>query len=143
MAGDPFRDAFRAEFQSILNSNPSITWTLRDTLNTRTIPDASVGFFELEFPGGSEEQTSFGVPGSNIFTEYGQVTLRAVTPRGQGTSKAEAFMEIVRPQFRGRRFPLGSQMIRVDAVQPMGGGFTEGGEWAEALAIGYTLQRIG
>lgn len=143
MAGDPFRDAFRAAVQEVLDTNPSITFVLKDTLNKTQVPDASAGYFDLEFPGGVEEQASFGSPGANLFKEFGQVTLRAVTPLGQGTTDAENFSEIMRAEFRNARIPLGSQFIRVTAVMPMGGGFTEGGLWAEATAIGYQLDRIG
>lgn len=146
MAGDSLRDAFRAQLDAILAANPSITWEQRDTVNTGNRPDASAGYFELEFPGGSEAQFTFGAPGSNLHREQGQVTLRAVLRVNAGATerdKAESYMETVRAAFRMARFAAGTRTVRVTATSAMGGGETEAGMWAESLALAYEVYNVG
>ncbi len=140
MAGDTFRDAIRGALNDILTANPSITWPHKDTLNTGVKPDASTGYFELEFFGGDESQYTFGAPGANDWQEIGQVTVRAVVRQNAGTTernKAESFMEIIRAAFRGRRITLGSRAIRIKSTAAMGSGQDEGGMWVESIALGY------
>ena len=146
MAGDTLRDAFRAKLDAILAANGSITWTQKDTLNTGLRPDASTGYFELEFPGGGEAQFTFGAPGSNFHREQGQVTLRAVTPLNAGTTernKAEAYIETIRAAFRMARFSAGSRTVRITATGAMGGGQDEAGMWAESIALSYEVYNTG
>lgn len=141
MAGDTLRDAFRAEL-AIVRTAASIAWAIKDTLNTTTNPDAGAGYLELEFPGGSEEQASFGAPGSNFFLERGQVTVHVVAPRGSSRDTAETYAAAIRAAFRGRRFAAGARSVRIDAVAPMGGGFNEGGMWAETVALSYEIYNV-
>jgi hypothetical protein len=144
MAGDTLRDAFRAELDNIIAAvAPLITWSQKDTLNTGLNPDASTGYFELEFPGGSESQFSFGQPGADMFEERGQVTLRAIAPLGRDRNLAESYALILRNQFRGRRFLAGGRQIRIDAVGSLDAGVIEAGLWASSIALGYIVYNIG
>jgi len=154
MAGDTLRDAFRAELATVLAVSPSIPWTVKDTLNTAEQPappaaavaGSAAGYFEIEFPGGSEAQFTFGAPGANLHREQGQVTIRAVTRLRSGTTNrdlAESYLATVRDRFRMRRFAAGSRSIRITAVAPMGGGFDEGGMWVESVALGYEIYNVG
>lgn len=144
MAGDPFRDAVRAALNSVISAaSPAIAWVQRDTLNTADNPDASAGYFELEFPGASESQQAFGSPGQNEFLEQGQITLRVVTPAGRFRDTAEAYADQLRKAFRGKRIAFteygSGRQIFIDAVASMGGGHTEAGMWAESLALAYRV----
>lgn len=146
MAGDAFRDAIRGALDAILQANPSITWPHKDTLNTGVKPDASTGYFELEFPGGEEDQLTFGAPGANDWKEVGQITVRAVLRQSAGKTerdKAERFVEIVRQAFRGRRIVLGSRAIRIVRTGAMGGGHDEAGMWVESIALEYQRFNVG
>lgn len=144
--GDTLRDAFRNRLESVLALNAWIEWPQKDTLNTGLHPDASTGYFELEFPGGSEEQFTTGAPGNNFYREIGQVTLRAVVRQNAGLTernKAEAYVEAIRTGFRSARFVAGSRTVRITATGAMGGGQDEAGMWAESIAIAYELFNIG
>jgi hypothetical protein len=146
MAGDTLRDAFRAKLDAILQANPSITWARIDTLNTGIRPDASTGYFELEFPGGGEQQYTFGAPGANLHREQGQVTLRAVVHRNAGKTErdnAESYIETIRDAFRMARFAAGSRTVRITATGAMGGGQDEAGMWAESIALFYQVFNTG
>jgi hypothetical protein len=146
MAGDTLRDAFRAKLDAILAANPSIAWAQIDTLNTGIRPDASTGYFELEFPGGSEQQYTFGAPGANLHREQGQVTLRAVVHRNAGKTErdnAESYIETIRDAFRMARFAAGSRTVRITATGAMGGGQDEAGMWAESIALFYQVFNTG
>ena len=93
MAGDPLRDAFRSRLSTHATA-ASIPWPIKDTLNTATQPSppiaggasSAAGYLELEFPGGSEAQYTFGAPASNFHREQGQVTIRVVTRLRAGTT---------------------------------------------------------
>jgi hypothetical protein len=146
MAGDTLRDAFRAKLDAILQANPSITWARIDTLNTGIRPDASTGYFELEFPGGGEQQYTFGAPGANLHREQGQVTLRAVVHRNAGKTErdnAESYIETIRDAFRMARFAAGSRTVRITSTGAMGGGQDEAGMWAESIALSYEVFNTG
>ncbi|MFO1080860.1 MAG: phage tail terminator-like protein [Reyranellaceae bacterium] len=146
MAGDTFRDAFRAELTSVVSA-AGIAWPVRDLINTAENPDASGGFIAIEFLGGSEEQFTTGAPGDNLFRENGQVTIRVYAPQeGSVTTRdqAERYAEAIRVAFRGRRFACGAdRTIRIDGTQPMGGGQDEAGLWAEAIGLGYEMFNTG
>ena len=143
MAGDPLRDAFRSELATVRTA-ASISWAIKDTLNTNINPDASAGYLELEFPGGSEEQYTFGAPSANFHREQGQVTVRVVAPRGNATNRdlAETYAASIRSAFRMRRFAVGSRSIRITSTAPMGGGEDEGGMWSESVALGYEVYNV-
>lgn len=154
MAGDPLRDAFRTELAAVLAVSPTIPWPVKDIINTTEQPappaagvaGSAAGWFEIEFPGGSEEQFTFGAPGSNLHREQGQVTIRAVTRLRAGKTirdLAEAYLATVRTRFRLRRFAVGSRQVRITATAPMGGGFDEGGQWVESIALGYQVFNVG
>lgn len=154
MAGDPLRDAFRAELVTVLAITTAIPWSVKDPLNTAEQPHPAAanaaasaqGHFELEFPGGSEGQYTFGAPGANFHREQGQVTIRAVTRLRAGTTVrdlAEAYLATVRSRFRMRRFAVGSLQCRITSTAPMGGGFDEGGQWVESIALGYEIYNVG
>ncbi len=145
-AGDTLRDAFRSQLESILALNAWIEWAAIDTLNTGIKPDASTGYFEFEFPGGSEGPYTFGDPGRNLYRERGQVTLRAAVQCNAGLTernKAEAYLEAIRAAFRSARFAAGSRTVRIAAASSTGGGETEGGMWAEAIALRYETDATG
>lgn len=154
MAGDPLRDAFRAELAAVLAVSPTIPWTVKDVQNTAEQPappaagvaGSSAGWFEIEFPGGSEQQYTFGAPGLNWHRERGQVTIRAVTRLRAGKTirdLAESYLSTVRSRFRLRRFSAGSLQVRIIATMPMGGGVDEGGQWVESLALEYQMFNVG
>jgi len=147
MAGDPLRDAFRTELDAIRLS-ASIDWPIEDTLNTVENPDSSHPYLELEFPGGSEFQATFGSPGNNLHRELGQVTVRVVTPLGAGKAmrdQAETYAATIRAAFRMRRFAVAgsSSGVRITDTAPMGGGHDEAGLWAESVALGYEIYNLG
>jgi hypothetical protein len=141
------RNAFRAELDSIISTAaPPIAWVRKDTLNTSGQPDASTGYVDLEFPGGGEEQYTFGAPAANLHREEGQVTVRVVTPLRGGQverDKAEAYAKQIRAAFRMRRFAAGSRSIRITSTAPIGGGHDEAGMWTEAVALAYEIYNVG
>lgn len=151
MAGDPLRDAFRAELATVIAAgSPAISWTVKDVDNTVEQPAppaagvaaSSAGWFELEFPGAVEGQYTFGSPGNNLHRETGQVTIRAVTRLRAGKTirdLAEAYLDQIRRGFRMRRFTSGSLAIRVTSTAPLGDGETEGGQWVVSLALAYSV----
>lgn len=154
MAGDPLRDAFRAELATVLATATAIPWPIKDVINTAEQPappaagvaGSAAGWFEIEFPGGSEAQYTFGAPGNNLHREQGQVTIRAVTRLRAGKTVrdlAESYLATVRTRFRMRRFSVGSRQVRITATAPMGGGFDEGGQWVESIALSYELYNVG
>lgn len=142
MAGDPLRDAFRAELETVRVA-ASVPWAVRDTLNTADQPDASTGYLELEFPGGSERQYSTGAPGANLHEEIGQVTIRVVAPLRRGRDLAEAYAAAIRTRFRARRFAGAGRTIAILETAPLGDGHDEGGVWAESLGLRYRTFNVG
>ena len=155
MAGDPLRDAFRAELATIRTA-ASIPWPIKDTVNTATQPappaagaaSTAAGHIELEFLGGSEDQYTFGAPASNLFDERGQVTVRVATRLRSGTTNrdlAETYANAIRARFRtqNRKFAVGSRECRITATMPMGGGQDEAGFWVESVGLRYQLYNVG
>ncbi len=147
MAGDTIRDAFRAELDAVIAAaSPAITWSRRDGLNTDDQPDATTGYFELEFMGGDETPYTFGAPGSNFHRENGSVAIHAMAPAARSKTKrdlAEKYLEQIRTAFRARRFTAGSVQVRITGTAPMGGGQVEGGMWSESLVLTYETFNIG
>jgi hypothetical protein len=144
--GDTFRDAIRGALDAVLLANPAVTWPHKDTLNTGVKPDASTGYFELEFIGGDENQYTFGAPGFNDWQEIGQITVRAVLRQNAGKTerdKAESYLETIRSAFRGRRIPIGPRAIRIVRTGVMGGGQDEAGMWVESIGLEYQRFNIG
>ena len=146
MAGDTLRDAFRTRLATHCTTSPATTRSPKDLVNTVENPDAAApGYVYLEFPGGNEQQYSFGAPGSNFFQEQGQVTLRVASPLGAGTTvrdTAEVDAGLLRARFRNDRFAVGSVSCRIVAVHPMGEGMDEGGMWVESVAISYEVYNV-
>lgn len=147
MAGDTLRDAFRSELDAVIAAaSPSITWTRRDSLNTATAPDASTGYFEIEFGVGDEVQYTFGAPGANLHREQASVFIHAIAPLAASKTTrdlAETYLGQLRNAFRMRRFSVGSNTVRITATAPMGGGEIDGGMWAETLALSYEIYNVG
>ena len=141
MAGDPLRDAFRTRLAAH-RTTAGVTWSIIDTLNTTEDPDAATGYLELEFPGGSESQYTFGAPGADLHDEQGQVTLNVVAPLGGLRDTAETYAAALRALFRKDRFAVGSRSCRITSTAPMGGGHTEGGLWVESVALGYQIFNV-
>jgi hypothetical protein len=143
--GDEFRDACRARLQAHI-STAGISWSLLDLLNTGTNPDVSSSFIDIEFPGGNEDQYTFGAPGNNFFDERGQLTIRVTTRLGAGLTErnlAEIYAGRLRNLFRNDRFAAGNTTVRITAAEPMGGGHDEAGLWSESLALRYRRYVIG
>lgn len=152
--GDPLRAAFRAELAVVLSDTPAIPWPVRDLQNTTVQPapaaadadPSAAGHFEIEFPGSTEAQYTFGAPGANLHREQGQVTIRAVTRLRAGMTVrdlAEGYLATVRSRFRMRRFAVGDLTCRITDTAPMGGGEDEAGMWVESLALGYEIFNVG
>lgn len=154
MTGDPLRDAFRTALAAVCTEK-SIAWPVKDTVNTSTQPEppaagassSAAGYLELEFPGGSEDQYTFGAGSSDLHREQGQVTVRIATRLRTGTTNrdlAETYGNAIREGFRKRRFTTAaSREVRITAVAPMGGGFNEGGLWVESVALAYEIYNVG
>jgi hypothetical protein len=138
MAGDTLRDAFRTRLATHVAA-AAITLPIKDLVNTGDDPDAGAGFIALEFPGGNEDQYTFGAPGSNLWRERGQVTIRVYAPLGSSRDVGEAAAEALRGRFRADRFSAGSRTIRILETAPMGGGQDEAGLWAESVALAYQI----
>lgn len=151
MAGDPLRDAFRAELGTVIAAaSPAIVWTVKDVDNTAEQPAppaagaaaSAAGWFEIEFPGAAEGQYTFGSPGNNLHRETGQITIRAVTRLRAGATirnLAETYLAQIRTGFRMRRFVSGALEIRVTSTAPLGDGETEGGQWVVSMALAYSV----
>jgi len=123
-----------------------IGWPIVDLHNAGENPDVSQGFVALDFPGGSEDQYTFGAPGLNFWREQGQVTLYVKTRLGAGMTVrnlAESYAGALRSRFRNDRFVAGNGTVRIVSTAPMGGGHDEAGLWVEAVALGYETFNIG
>lgn len=141
--GDPLRDGFRA-LLSTVKTEKSIAWATRDTLNTAENPDAGAPYLELEFDGGSEEQGTFGAPGSNLHDETGQVRLNIYMPLGESQVQGEVYARALRNGFRARLFQTSEgRDVSIDAVAPLGGGETVGGMWLETIVLSYRTTNLG
>lgn len=147
MAGDSFRDAWRAELDAVIAAaSPSISWTRNDGLNTGTELDASTGYFEIGFTPGGETPYTFGAPGQNFHLQRGTVLIHVLCPLARSTSmrdQAERYIEQVRTAFRARRFDAGSVSVKVTGTTPAAGGETEGGMWVETISLSYELFNVG
>jgi hypothetical protein len=148
MAGDTFRDAFRAELAAVCNDK-AVYWPIRDMVNASTSADldaGDTGWIALEFLGGSEEQFTTGAPGANLFQENGQVTVRVYAPKAGDVTirdQAEVYAEAIRVGFRARKFACGDRTVRIDSTAPMGSGEDDAGMWAEAIGLGYEIFNVG
>lgn len=146
MAGDPVRSAFRDRLLA-WKADLGIPWPVVDLVNTGENPDASQGFFTLEFPGGPiESQFTFGAPGQNLWIEEGQATLYIKTRLGAGTAardQAELYGAQLRSRFRGDRFAAGTVTVQITGTAAMGGGQDEGGLWVEAVGLAYRVFNVG
>ena len=155
MAGDPFEDAYNADFDAVvLAASPSIPWRRKDLDNTGAdagppaadATTANAGWFEVSYEGGSEAQYTFGAPGANFHRETGQITIRAVTRLRAGATvrdAAAAYLAQLRAVLRTRKTPLGSQEIRIIETMPMGSGQDEAGNWVRSLGLAYRVFNVG
>ncbi len=139
MAGDPLRDAFRAQLVTVCTDiGVAEPWLVEDLVNTDADPDDSVPFISLEFPGGAESQFTTGAPGYNLFQENGQVTVVLHMPLAEHQAEAERHAAGIRTRFRNRRFTTSAgRQVRITETHPMGGGFDDSGLWIESVALGY------
>lgn len=144
MAGDPFKDAFRARLATHRTS-AGIAAVVKDVDNTTENPDASASTLELEFPGGPpERQYSFGAPGVNWHDEVGQVTLRVTTPLGDGRDLAEVAAGELRKKFRMDRFTTSEgRTIKIFGTSPLSDGHDEGGTWVVSVFLAYQIYNVG
>lgn len=142
---DPFRAACRARLAEHM-AEAGIDWLLIDLLNTGENPDVSQNFIDIEFPGGSELQFTFGAPGNNFHDEVGQITIYVKTRLGAGTTvrnTAESYAQMLRDRFRNDRFAADVGTVRIRTVAAMGAGQDEAGLWVEAVALGYQIFNVG
>jgi hypothetical protein len=143
MAGDPLRDAFRAELQSVVTA-ASITWPIKDTLNTAPPIDASESYITLQYGGGIEQPAWFAGTGNNGWAENGIIYVDLITSAGDGAETAERYADLIRKGFRNRRFATAEgRAVRILAVGPFGGGEDEGVGWKETVPIEYRAFNIG
>lgn len=143
--GDPLRLAFRERLVVWL-ADLGISWPIADLRNAGENPDVSLGFVALDFPGGSEDQYTFGAPGLNFWREQGQVTLYVKTRLGAGMTMrnlAESYAGVLRARFCNDRFVVGNGTVRIVSTAPIGGGHDEVGLWGEAVALGYETYNVG
>ena len=140
MAGDPLRNAFRTELAAVLAA-ASIPWTLVDTINTTSDPDAKTNWITLRFvPSAQEQNYTFGSPGSNFYRETGDVMIDLFPTLGSGHDTAEGYGLTIRNAFRNRRFAMSTgQTVRILAVAPMSGGPVDGAWWVETVALSYRV----
>lgn len=138
MAGDPVRDAFRAQLALV----PGI-WTIQRTENPNQQPGIGSRYVTLEWIDSVEEQASWGTPGANLWRVRGWVDIRLVSQRGQGSDAAEAMALAIRNYFRARRFATSEgRDVRIVEISPPGGG-EDRGAWIEALLVQYETFNLG
>lgn len=143
MAGDPLRDAFRTELQTIITA-ASIAWPLKDTLNNATPIDAATSYITLQYGGGIETPAWFAGAGANGWAENGVIYVNLITSAAEGAETAERYADLIRKGFRDRRFATAeSRAVRILSVSPLGGGEDEGIGWRESVAIEYRVHNVG
>lgn len=143
MAGDTVRAAFRTRLATH-RAAAGVAWVIKDTDNTSENPDASAPYLELEFPGGpATSQYTVGNPGNNLHEEFGQVTLRLVTPLGTDRDTAEEYAELLRLKFLADRIPYAvNRAVKILGVSPISDGHTEGGMYAYAIMLSYRVYQV-
>lgn len=67
-------------------------------------PPKASPFVAVQFPVATEEQASFGAPGSNVFREEGAIRFVVVVRAGSGTEKLGSIALALRILFRNARF---------------------------------------
>ncbi len=67
-------------------------------------PSDGAAFITVQYPIASEEQTSFGAPGNNVFREEGVVRFVIAVPAGTGIEGAAGIAATLRTLFRSARF---------------------------------------
>ncbi len=141
MAGDPVRDAFRAELASIV-SGASIAWAIKDVENVYATADGATNFIALEFAGGDERMASLGNPGNDYWDERAAVFIRLVAPLNSGRATLEDYANTIRLAFRNRTFATaGGQRIRTNSGPPEGG--PVGARWIATVSVAYRTQPRG
>lgn len=143
MAGDPLRDAFRAELQTIVTA-ASIPWPIQETRNDGQQTDAATSYLTLTYGGGIEQPAWFAGAGNNGWKEDGVIYVNVIAGSGTGTEDAERYADLIRKGFRNRRFQTAEgRGVRILNVDPLGGGEDEGIGWREAVAVQYRVHNIG
>lgn len=137
---DPLREAFRSALAAVL-AETGIAWAVDEVENVYAAEDGKTNFIALEFGGGSEDQYTWGSPGSNFYTERGQVMVRLVAPLNAGREPIEGYARAIASAFRNRRFATaGGIGIRSNSGPPSGG--ASGVRWILTVAIAYRIDNI-
>lgn len=149
MAGDPFRDAWRARLEHHRLAR-GIAWLIRDLDSTTLAPDAAQGFADIEFSGGAAETlAAWGSPGDNDWDEFGQVSIDVYCPLGSAAlrDQADAIAALYRTAFRNDRFwdrdGNGHLRIRVTGTAPLTAGIAAGGLRVVSALLAYRLTNRG
>lgn len=146
MSGDPLRDAFRAELETVRVA-ASIPWEIKETRNTGSDQppiDAGTSYITMRYGGGFEQAAWFASTGNNGWKEHGVVYVNFIAAAGTGTEDAERYAHLIREGFRNRRFSTAQgRGVRILAVNPADGGEDEGVGWRESVAVEYRVFNIG
>ena len=151
MAGDPVCDAFRTKLQAILAAAaPPIAWDVEDTDNGVAAPDAGTPYIQMRFEGGDESRFTFGSPGSDYFTEIGDVFIDFLVPLGGGREAQERNARTVREAFASvtHRFfytsvASGSIRIEITNASPLGAGQgVDGAMSCKTIGLSYRIYNV-
>jgi hypothetical protein len=138
MAGDPVKDAFRAQLLLV-----SGIWTYKDTENPTPQPDIGARFVTIEWMDSPERLLAWGSPGSNLYKVEGFLQIHLKSPRGQGSAAAEVMARTVWTYFRARRFQTSeSRDVRIVDITQLGGE-VDGAQWVESLLVHYETFNLG
>lgn len=138
MAGDPVKDAFRAQILQV----PDI-WTYKDTENPSPQPNVGSRFLTIEWMDSPERLMAWGSPGSNLHKVNGFLQIHLNSPRGQGSAVAEVMARAVWTYFRARRFQTSElRDVRIVSVTQLGGE-VDGAMWVESLLIEFETFNLG
>lgn len=148
MAGDPLHAAFSTHLASELDEcGLALPWTVKDTRNTGTNPDASAPYVDFEITPQAVEQMTASAPGANDHREQGQIIIAFLVPVGDAANQllagqyAAALLQ--RFLYLGTRFTVGSRTARLFSPLRLGYGEDDGGMWTETMAVSYELFHVG
>ncbi len=138
MAGDPVKDAFRAQLVLV----PGM-WTYKDTENPSTQPNVGGRFVTIEWMDSPERLLAWGSPGANLYQVNGFLQIHLKSPRGKGSAEAEVMARTTWTYFRARRFQTSeSRDVRIVSVTQLGGE-VDGAMWVESLLVEYDTKNLG
>lgn len=138
MAGDPVKDAFRAQLALV----PGM-WTYKDTENPSPQPNVGSRFVTIEWMDSPERLLAWGAPGTNLYQVDGFLQIHLKSPRGKGSAEAEVMSRAAWTYFRARRFQTSeSRDVRIVSVAQLGGE-VDGAMWVESLLVEYETLNLG